>query len=137
MFNVLVIDDDVEQTTTGDSIRRILESLDCNICFVSDGEQGVEILKTDGGKYHLVLLDVEFKRQKKQGFELLYMIRSFNTQIPILAISGSNYANALMARTRRKGIKQCQGAIGKNEWDFSPEKVIKKLKKFLKPKEVN
>ena len=71
MSNILCIDDEpdapkIANKTLRQILHDIYDSSTYDVIFETDGDKGIEIAKSDK-ETKLVLLDVEFKKQKKQG----------------------------------------------------------------------
>ncbi|OFX20974.1 MAG: Fis family transcriptional regulator [Bacteroidetes bacterium GWA2_31_9b] len=81
MAKILVIDD---EKSIRETLKEILEYEKHEVELASDGEQGLELFKSD--KYDVVLLDI--KMPKKDGLEVLDDLLAETTDIPIIMISG-------------------------------------------------
>lgn len=91
-IKILCIDDtpdEILDTSSKASLKSILQSIykspSYEVVFETDGERGIEIVKKDNIK--LVLLDVEFKRQNKQGNEIAKELLKSRPQIKIIVLT--------------------------------------------------
>ncbi len=139
--------DEPEETGSGDqnsgfdelSGKRILvvEDNDINaeiVCMVlqqygiladraDNGQTGTEILRnSEAGTYDAVLMDIQMPVMN--GFEATEAIRSFDSRVPVIAMSANAY---------EKDVQACLDA-GMNAHiakPFQPEQLLKMLRKYL------
>lgn len=79
-FKILVVDDNkINQLIT----RKFIERHGASSITVSSGEEGIEFAKTD--TFDLILMDINMPIM--DGFEATKIIRSFNNEIPIIALT--------------------------------------------------
>lgn len=79
--HVLVVDD---EKGIRDGSERILSRMDCRVFKASRGDEGLEVLNRE--PIHIVLLDL--KMPGMDGMEVLEHIRSMNTDILVIVITG-------------------------------------------------
>ena len=82
---ILIVDDDIAVRT---SLTLLLKDAGHEVATADNAVQALQLLKT--GKPELVILDLNFSidTSGKEGMSLLTKIRSFNTLIPIILITG-------------------------------------------------
>lgn len=88
---ILCIDDtpeapEIDGKTLKDTLKNIYDSSHYQVIFETDGERGIETVKNDHD-IKLILLDVEFKRQKKQGDRIADELLNVNTGIKIIVLT--------------------------------------------------
>ncbi len=81
MAKILVIDD---EKSIRETLKEILEYEKHEVDLASEGDQGLELFKTN--RYDVVLLDI--KMPKKDGLEVLEDIISETADVPVIMISG-------------------------------------------------
>ena len=110
--NILIIDDDKDICVT---LSKILSSKGFETIISNNSDTAINEIKNK--PVDLVLLDVWLEGSKKNGLELLKIIKSFNPNTPVILISG--HANVEMAV---KAIKE--GAFYFIEKPFKSEKLF-------------
>ena len=110
--NILIIDDDKDICVT---LSKILSSKGFEIIISNNSDTAINEIKNK--PVDLVLLDVWLEGSKKNGLELLKIIKNFNPNTPVILISG--HANVEMAV---KAIKE--GAFYFIEKPFKSEKLF-------------
>ena len=110
--NILIVDDDKDICLT---LSKILTSKGYSVSIANNSDVAINEIKNTS--VDLVLLDVWLEGSKKNGLELLKIIKSFNPNTPVVLISG--HANVEMAV---KAIKQ--GAFYFIEKPFKSEKLF-------------
>ena len=110
--NILIVDDDKDICTT---LSKILLSKGFLVDIAHNSDSAMDEIKNKS--IDLVLLDVWLENSKKNGLELLKIIKNFNPNTPVILISG--HANVEMAV---KAIKQ--GAFYFIEKPFKSEKLF-------------
>ena len=110
--NILIIDDDKDICVT---LSKILSSKGFEIIISNNSDTAINEIKNK--PVDLVLLDVWLEGSKKNGLELLKIIKIFNPNTPVILISG--HANVEMAV---KAIKE--GAFYFIEKPFKSEKLF-------------
>lgn len=88
---ILCIDDtpeapEIDGKTLKDTLKNIYDSSHYQVIFETDGERGIETVKNDHD-IKLILLDVEFKRQKNQGDRIADELLNVNTGIKIIVLT--------------------------------------------------
>ncbi len=78
---VLIVDD--EAMVRG-LTRDVLETIGCEVNEAENGEIGLELLREQS--YDLVLLDIVMP--KMSGIDVYHLLREFNTDVPVLFVSG-------------------------------------------------
>lgn len=91
----------------------------------TNAEEAVVFLRGNHANYNVILMDVEFKRQKMQGFDAVKGIRSFS-KIPILMCSASKEASLVGVGFGANGFIS-KGLMNNEEL----EKCRQELRKFL------
>ena len=81
MAKILVIDD---EKSIRETLKEILEYEKHEVDLANEGDQGLELFKTN--RYDVVLLDI--KMPKKDGLEVLDEIISETAEVPVIMISG-------------------------------------------------
>ena len=94
--NILIVDDDKDICLT---LSKILNSKGFQVTTANNSDAAISEIK--GSSIDLVLLDVWLEGSKKDGLELLKIIKNYNPITPVILISG--HANVEMAV---KSIKQ-------------------------------
>ena len=88
-----------------------------------NGQTGTDILRnSEAGTYDAVLMDIQMPVMN--GFEATEAIRSFDSRIPVIAMSANAY---------EKDVQACLDA-GMNAHiakPFQPEQLLKMLRKYL------
>ena len=110
--NILIIDDDKDICVT---LSKILSSKGFETIISNNSDTAINEIKNK--PVDLVLLDVWLEGSKKNGLELLKIIKNFNPNTPVILISG--HANVEMAV---KAIKE--GAFYFIEKPFKSEKLF-------------
>ena len=110
--NILIVDDDKDICIT---LSKILLSKGFLVDIAHNSDSAMDEIKNKS--IDLVLLDVWLENSKKNGLELLKIIKNFNPNTPVILISG--HANVEMAV---KAIKQ--GAFYFIEKPFKSEKLF-------------
>ena len=110
--NILIVDDDKDICLT---LSKILTSKGYLVSIANNSDVAMNEIKNTS--VDLVLLDVWLEGSKKNGLELLKIIKNFNPNTPVVLISG--HANIEMAV---KAIKQ--GAFYFIEKPFKSEKLF-------------
>jgi len=110
--NILIVDDDKDICIT---LSKILTSKGFVVTIAHNSDTAINEIKNT--PIDLVLLDVWLEGSKKDGLELLKIIKNFNPNIPVVLISG--HGNIEMAV---KAIKQ--GAFYFIEKPFKSEKLF-------------
>ena len=110
--NILIVDDDKDICIT---LSKILNSKGFNVSVANNSDAALNEIK--GSSIDLVLLDVWLEGSKKDGLELLKIIKNYNPITPVILISG--HANVEMAV---KAIKQ--GAFYFIEKPFKSEQLF-------------
>ena len=113
--NILIVDDEKDICLT---LSKILSSKGYSVSTVDNSDTAIDEIKNTS--IDLVLLDVWLEGSKKNGLELLKIIRNFNPNTPVILISG--HANIDIAV---KAIKE--GAFYFIEKPFKSEKLFLKL----------
>ena len=88
--NILIVDDDKDICTT---LSKILLSKGFLVDIAHNSDSAMDEIKNKS--IDLVLLDVWLENSKKNGLELLKIIKNFNPNTPVILISG--HANVEMA----------------------------------------
>lgn len=88
---ILCIDDtpdapEINGQTLKEILSKIYASSPYQIIFETDGEKGIEAVRADND-IKLVLLDVEFKRQKKQGDTLADNLSELNPHVKVIVLT--------------------------------------------------
>ncbi|WP_107037663.1 sigma-54-dependent transcriptional regulator [Brumimicrobium mesophilum] len=83
---ILIIDDDVDICNL---LKRFFERNDFNVKIAFKGLEGLQIIKNE--KIDLVLTD--FRLPDKDGLEMIEAIKSINTHLPIIVITGYSDVN--------------------------------------------
>ncbi len=88
---ILCIDDtpdapEINGQTLKEILSKIYASSPYRIIFETDGEKGIEAVRADND-IKLVLLDVEFKRQKKQGDTLADNLSELNPHVKVIVLT--------------------------------------------------
>ena len=94
--NILIVDDDKDICIT---LSKILNSKGFHVTVANNSDAAINEIKSSS--IDLVLLDVWLEGSKKDGLELLKIIKNYNPITPVILISG--HANVEMAV---KAIKQ-------------------------------
>ena len=110
--NILIVDDDKDICLT---LSKILNSKGFQVTVANNSDAAISAIK--GSSIDLVLLDVWLEGSKKDGLELLKIIKNYNPITPVILISG--HANVEMAV---KAIKQ--GAFYFIEKPFKSEQLF-------------
>ena len=110
--NILIVDDDKDICLT---LSKILNSKGFQVSVANNSDAAISVIK--GSSIDLVLLDVWLEGSKKDGLELLKIIKNYNPITPVILISG--HANVEMAV---KAIKQ--GAFYFIEKPFKSEQLF-------------
>ncbi len=110
--NILIVDDDKDICVT---LSKILSSKGFETIISNNSDTAINEIKNK--PVDLILLDVWLEGSKKNGLELLKIIKNFNPNTPIILISG--HANVEMAV---KAIKE--GAFYFIEKPFKSEKLF-------------
>ena len=110
--NILIVDDDKDICIT---LSKILTSKGFQVTVANNSDAAMNVIKSTS--IDLVLLDVWLEGSKKDGLELLKIIKNYNPITPVILISG--HANVEMAV---KSIKQ--GAFYFIEKPFKSEKLF-------------
>ena len=110
--NILIVDDDKDICLT---LSKILNSKGFHVTVANNSDAAISVIKSSS--IDLVLLDVWLEGSKKDGLELLKIIKNYNPITPVILISG--HANVEMAV---KSIKQ--GAFYFIEKPFKSEKLF-------------
>ena len=110
--NILIVDDDKDICLT---LSKILNSKGFHVTIANNSDAAINEIKSSS--IDLVLLDVWLEGSKKDGLELLKIIKNYNPITPVILISG--HANVEMAV---KSIKQ--GAFYFIEKPFKSEKLF-------------
>ena len=110
--NILIVDDDKDICIT---LSKILTSKGFQVTVANNSDAAMNVIKSSS--IDLVLLDVWLEGSKKDGLELLKIIKKYNPITPVILISG--HANVEMAV---KAIKQ--GAFYFIEKPFKSEKLF-------------
>ena len=110
--NILIVDDDKDICIT---LSKILTSKGFHVTVANNSDAAMNVIKSSS--IDLVLLDVWLEGSKKDGLELLKIIKNYNPITPVILISG--HANVEMAV---KAIKQ--GAFYFIEKPFKSEKLF-------------
>ena len=110
--NILIVDDDKDICIT---LSKILNSKGFHVTIANNSDAAISEIKSS--PIDLVLLDVWLEGSKKDGLELLKIIKNYNPITPVILISG--HANVEMAV---KSIKQ--GAFYFIEKPFKSEKLF-------------
>ncbi len=82
---ILWIDDEIEALLPH---RHSLETRGYNVTPATNGEDGIELLKQNGNQYDAILLDQVMPG--KDGMETLDIIRTINTQVPVILVTQSS-----------------------------------------------
>ncbi|WKZ15477.1 MAG: response regulator [Candidatus Jettenia caeni] len=88
---ILCIDDtpdapEINGQTLKEILSKIYTSSPYQVIFKTDGEKGIEAVRTDD-YVKLVLLDVEFKRQKKQGDTIADNLAELNPHVKVIVLT--------------------------------------------------
>ena len=110
--NILIVDDDKDICLT---LSKILTSKGFQVTIANNSDAAINVIKSSS--IDLVLLDVWLEGSKKDGLELLKIIKKYNPITPVILISG--HANVEMAV---KAIKL--GAFYFIEKPFKSEKLF-------------
>ena len=91
MSKILCIDDtpnapEIGGKTLKNVMRDIYSSSPYEVIFETNGEKGVELAKSDKN-VKLVFLDIEFKRQKKQGDTLAKDLLKVNPELKVIVLT--------------------------------------------------
>ena len=116
---ILIVDDDKDICVT---LSKILISKGYEVNVANNSDIAMNEIKTN--PVDLILLDVWLEGSKKNGLELLKLIKNFNPNTPVILISG--HANIDMAV---KSIKQ--GAFYFIEKPFKSEKLFLIIERAL------
>lgn len=81
---VLVIDDDIQFVTY---LSKLLEGEGYKVCKAFDGAEGITGYIQH--QPHLIITDIVMP--KKEGLELIGLVREQDLKIPIIAVSGGNH----------------------------------------------
>jgi len=102
MQNILVIDDDKLMRL---ALARILISSGYNVIQASDGEEGLQLYRTQD--FDLVITDLIMP--DKEGIQIIRELRKENSSIRIIAMSagGRGGATDYLKWARLMGAKQC------------------------------
>lgn len=125
---VLMVDD--ERGIIDNTLKELKKiNFKFSVLFESEinAEKAVSILRQNHTNYNAVLMDVEFKRQKMQGFDAVEEIRSFSN-IPIIMISSSK-RSCLVGIDLGADSFMSKGIMSKEEL----EKCKHELEKVLSP----
>ena len=92
----------------------------------TSAEKAVDFLKKNHTSYDVVLMDIEFKRQRIQGLEAVKEIRLFS-KIPIIMISASKEACLVAAELGANSFMP-KGLMGKEEIEVCKKELEKVFK---------
>ncbi len=81
-LNILLVDDDLQAL---ESTRRILEFSHFSVTEAQDGQRALELIKTHGSNYDLILSDV--RMPKLGGLELLRALAHCQEKIPVILMT--------------------------------------------------
>ena len=123
-YNVLWIDDEIEALLPH---RRFLETRGYDVTPATNGEDGIELLKQHKTGYDAILLDQVMPG--KDGMETLDVIRTINTQVPVILV------------TQSSDEKFVDVALGKQVTDFLVKpigvaQIASTLKRVLEQKQI-
>jgi len=118
MARVLVIDDDLD---TRMLLEETLKSAGHEVVLASDGKQGVAIYRTKPAD--IVITDIYMPG--KGGLETIIELRQSYPEVPIIALSGTGAARAMLS------IAQKFGAVAVLQKPFAAQDLITTLKKVL------
>lgn len=123
---ILVIDDDVHFIKY---ISVLLEYEGYRVCKAFDGEEGIKNYIQQ--QPHLIITDIVMP--KKEGIELIKMVRKQDSKIPIIAMSGGNhgFGNDYLRMVKMLGAN----AILRKP--FGPEEFLAIVNEFMAPLELS
>jgi len=118
MARVLVIDDDLD---TRMLLEETLKSAGHEVVLASDGKEGLAIYRTKPAD--IVITDIYMPG--KGGLETIIELRQSYPEVPIIALSGTGAARAMLS------IAQKFGAVAVLQKPFAAKDLISALKKVL------
>jgi CheY-like chemotaxis protein/HPt (histidine-containing phosphotransfer) domain-containing protein len=124
---VLLVDDN---EINRDLAKDLLNSIGIEVDLASDGEEALEKMKASGkpSKYCLVFMDLQMPIM--DGFETTEKIRTFDTDIPIVALT-ADLDPQIKKKIKKSGLND---SVAK---PIDPVQIIKKLKKWVKNVEIS
>ncbi len=105
--------------------KKILSRLGFNVEIANDGEEAVDLVKKH--KYDMIFMDLQMPNM--DGFEATKLIRNFNKEIPILALSA-----AVLSEDQEKSIES--GMNGHIKKPIDKAELIFEISKYLEMKEI-
>src|SRR4051812_18622268 len=118
MARVLVIDDDLDMRML---LEETLKSAGYDVVLASDGKEGLTIYRTTPAD--VVITDIYMPG--KGGLETIIELRQSYPEVPIIALSGTGAARAMLS------IAQKFGAVAVLQKPFAAEDLINTVKKVL------
>ena len=117
--NILIVDDDHDICQT---LSKILLKKNYITAIANNSDTALDLLKNSS--FNLILLDVWLEGSKKNGLEILKIIKKFNPNTPVIMISGHSNIDIAV-----KAIKQ--GAFYFIEKPFKSEKLFLLIERAL------
>jgi DNA-binding NtrC family response regulator len=114
---ILVVDD---EAVIRDGLRRVLESIGCQVQTSDSGYAAIETLQEEG--FHVVVTDL--KMPGMGGLEVLKVIRVLQPEVPVIIITGYS-----TVETAVEAMKL--GAFDYLAKPFTPEQITEKIQKAM------